>query len=136
MKYWLVKTDPDTYSWHDFLAEKETTWDGVRNYQARNNLGAMAVGDKVIVYHSVSGKCAMGCAEVTQAAFPDPKAAPDDGWLAVRLKAVLTFPRPISLAEIKVHPLLSGISLIKQSRLSVLPLSEEEFSIIIDLGSK
>lgn len=135
MRYWLVKTDPEAYSWSDFIADGETVWDGVRNYQARNNLRAMSNGDKVIVYHSVSDKCAMGFAEVSRTSFPDPKAPAEDGWVAVGLRVLLSFHSPVPLAAMKATPSLAGMALFKQSRLSVVPLTEEEFSTIVRLGS-
>ena len=136
MRYWLVKTDPEAYSWNDFVSDAETTWDGVRNYQARNNLREMNLGDQVIVYHSVSDKCAMGTAEVSQTSFPDPKAPAEAGWLAVGLRVLLSFPNPVSLSAMKATPSLAGLALFKQSRLSVSPLTEEEFLTIVRLGSK
>ena len=132
-QYWLVKSEPDAYSWETFLKDRRTSWDGVRNFQARNHLKGMKVGDAVFFYASVTGKAVLGVAEVSKAAYPDPTA--DEGeWVSVELKAKRTLSRPISLAEIKATPSLSKIALLRQGRLSVVSVSEAEFEQILKLS--
>jgi len=133
MNFWLVKQEPSKYSWEEFLKDKKTYWDGVRNYQARNNLKAMKKGDQVLFYHSVVGKQVMGVAQVTRESYPDPT-TDDDAWVVVDLKPVKSLKIPVTLEQVKSHPKLKEISLIKQSRLSVMPLTQSEFKIILDLG--
>jgi len=133
MDFWLVKQEPSKYSWEDFLKDKETYWDGVRNYQARNNLQAMKKGDRVLFYHSVVGKEVKGIARVAKEAYPDPT-ADDPAWVVVDLKPVKTLKVPVTLEQIKSHPGLKNISLIKQSRLSVMPITHDEYEIILALG--
>lgn len=132
-QYWLVKQEPEKYSWADFKRDRSTDWDGVRNYQARNNLTAMRKGDQVLFYASVSDKEVQGIATVTKTAYPDPT-TDDERWVAVRLKAGKTLPSPVTLAQIKDEAKLANIALIKQSRLSVLPLTKAEFDHILKLG--
>lgn len=131
MKYWLVKQEPEAYSFDDFLKDGKTDWTGVRNFQARNNLKTMKSGDKVLFYHSVSEKSVVGLAEVSREEFPDPT---DEKWVAVELKPVEKFSRSVSLDRIKTEEGLQNIALIKQSRLSVMPLSEGEFDLILKLA--
>ena len=131
--YWLVKQEPEAYSWDDFVKEGETYWDGVRNYQARNNLRAMKKGDLVFFYHSVSDKEIVGVAKVTREHYPDPTAKEGD-WLVVDLAAAKPMKKPVSLAQIKADKSLEDIALIKQSRLSVMPITEGEFRRILELG--
>jgi len=133
MQYWLVKQEPEKYPWAQFIKDKGTYWDGVRNYQARNNLRAMKKGDQVMYYHSVSEKSVVGVAKVTGEAYPDPTAKEGD-WSMVDLKPVKALSKPVSLEEIKNDSKLAEISLIKQSRLSVMPLREAEFKRILQLG--
>lgn len=133
MDYWLVKQEPSKYSWEEFLKDKKTYWDGVRNYQARNNLQKMKKGDSVLFYHSVVGKQVMGVARVTREAYPDPT-TDDPAWVVVDLKPVKSLKAPVTLEQIKAHPDLKDISLIKQSRLSVMPVTDAEFKIILELG--
>ena len=133
MNFWLVKQEPSKYSWEEFTKEKKTYWDGVRNYQARNNLIAMAKGDYVFFYHSVTGKEIMGIAEVDRESYPDPTTN-DHRWVVVDLKAIQALAEPVSLEDIKSHPQLGEISLVKQSRLSVMPLSRSEFKTILKMG--
>ena len=133
MQYWLVKQEPEKYPWAQFIKDKGTYWDGVRNYQARNNLRAMKKGDQVMYYHSVSEKSVVGVAKVTGEAYPDPTAKEGD-WSVVDLKPVKALSKPVSLEEIKNDSKLAEISLIKQSRLSVMPLREAEFKRILQLG--
>lgn len=132
-QYWLVKQEPEKYSWSDFTKDRTTDWDGVRNYQARNNLSAMCKGDQVLFYASVSDKEVHGIATVQKTAYPDPSTE-DDRWVAVKLKAGKKLPSPVSLAQVKAEPKLSEIALIKQSRLSVIPLRKPEFDLILKLG--
>ncbi len=133
MKYWLVKTDPKTYSWDDFLKEQSTPWDGVRNYQARNNLKDMKKGDRVLFYHSQTTKDVIGIAKVTKEYFQD-ATTDDERWVAVQLEPVKTFKHSVTLVQIKNEKKLQEIALIKQSRLSVMALTKDEYDIIIKLG--
>ena len=132
-QYLLVKQEPEKYSWRDFTKDRTTDWDGVRNYQARNNLQSMRKGDQVLFYASVSDKEVQGIATVQKTAYPDP-ATDDERWVAVKLKAGNKLPSPVSLAQIKAEPKLAEIALIKQSRLSVIPLRKTEFDRIVKLG--
>lgn len=129
--YWLVKQEPSEFSWDDFTAAGVALWDGVRNYAARNHLKAMRMGDEVLFYHSVEGKCVVGIARVSREWYPDPS---DDKWVVVELVPVRALARPVSLAEIKSRPELAEIPLIRQSRLSVMPLSSEQFSTLVAMG--
>ena len=131
--FWLVKQEPSQYSWENFVNDGETFWDGVRNYQARNNLKAMKKGDLVFFYHSITGKEIMGIAKVTREAYPDPTCN-DLRWVVVNLKPFKPLKQPVTLEEIKGHKDLQDISLIKQSRLSVMPLTKRESQIILKLG--
>lgn len=133
MRFWLIKQEPSKYSWEQFVDEKETYWDGVRNYQARNNLQAMKKGDRVLFYHSVVGKEIKGIARVTREAYPDPT-ADDPAWVVVDLKPVKPMKVPVTLEQVKSHAKLKEMALIKQSRLSVMPLTPAEFKIILELG--
>lgn len=132
MKYWMVKSEPNSYSWNDFVAKNEDIWDGVRNYQARNYLREMQVGDLVFFYHSGKEKAIVGIAEVSQEQFPDPK---DEAWTAVKLKVKSALKNVIPLASIKAEDRLSDLPMLKQSRLSVLPVGKEEFDILLKMGS-
>lgn len=131
MNYWLVKQEPEKYSFDDFLKEGGAMWTGVRNFQARNNLRAMKTGDKVLFYHSVSDKAIVGAAEVSREEFPDPT---DEKWIAVEIKPLGKFSKAVTLDEIKAEKTLENIALIKQSRLSVMPLTPEEFETILKLA--
>lgn len=133
MNYWLVKSEPNKYSWEKFVKDGETFWDGVRNYQARNNLKAMKKGDKVLFYHSNIGLCVVGIAEVTKEAYPDPT-IDDDRWVAVDLKPLMPLPETVPLAEMKQQPALAEMGLVKQSRLSVVDLKKKEYELILKLG--
>ena len=133
MQYWLVKQEPEKYPWAQFVEDKGTYWDGVRNYQARNNLRAMKEGDLVLYYHSVSEKAVVGIASVTTEAYPDPTAKEGD-WSVVDLKPLKAITEPVTLDQIKTDPKLSEIALIKQSRLSVMSLRVAEFKRILMLG--
>ena len=133
MNFWLVKQEPSKYSWDEFLKDKETYWDGVRNYQARNNLQKMKKGDLVFFYHSVVGKEVKGIATVSKEFYPDPTTE-DPRWVVVNLKPKKTMLIPVSLEVIKANKNLDAIALIKQSRLSVIPLTKKEFLIILKIG--
>ncbi len=135
MNYWLVKSEPDAYSWDDLVKDRKTAWTGVRNFQARINLKAMAKGDRVFFYHSVTGKCIVGEAEVQREYFPDPTAEEGD-WVCVELKPLHPLPRPVTLEEMKKEPKLAEISLLRQSRLSVMPLKESDYKTIMALARK
>ena len=127
--YWLVKQEPEAYSWDDFERDGRTDWTGVRNYLARKNLRAMRKGDPVLFYHSVSDKAVIGIAEVTREAFPDPTAREGD-WSAVELKPVKRLKKPVTLAQVRAEPKLRDIALLRCSRLSVQPLGKAEFDLI------
>ena len=131
--FWLVKQEPSSYSWSDFVAEGETSWTGVRNFAARNNLRKMRLGDEVLFYHSGDEKAVVGIAKVTRIAYPDPTAKEGD-WSTVDLAAVKPLPRAVTLREIKGNSRLKGIPLIRQSRLSVMPLAEPEFREIVKMA--
>ena len=130
---WLVKQEPETYSWDDFVRDGRTDWTGVRNFQARNNLRQMKVGDRVLFYHSGTGKSVVGVAEVAKAAYPDPT-ADDPQWVAVDLKPLEGLNEPVPLASIRYHAKLGNLPLIRQSQLSVMPLTKEEFETIVSMG--
>ena len=134
MNYWLVKSEPFKYSWEKFNQDGRTFWDGVRNYQARNNLKAMKEGDLVLFYHSNEGMCVVGIAKVVKEFYQDPT-TDDTNWVVVDLVPVETLKNPVTLAQIKVDDRLKDISLVRQGRLSVMPLKPEEFDRIIELGS-
>ena len=132
MNYWLVKQEPEKFSFDDLIKEGKTVWTGVRNFQARNNLREMRAGDKVLFYHSVSDKAVVGLAEVSRESFADPT---DEKWIAVEIKPLEKFAKRVALEEIKAREELQSIALIKQSRLSVLPLTREEFETIMKMAS-
>jgi predicted RNA-binding protein with PUA-like domain len=134
MHYWLVKSEPETYSWADLVRDGRICWDGVRNYQARNNLQQMQSGDMVLFYHSVSEKAIVGIAKVDKAAYPDPT-ADDPKWMAVDLVPFRDFRDPVTLEQIKQDRRLENIALLRQSRLSVMPLKAEEFDVLLALGN-
>ena len=131
--HWLVKQEPTKYPFEQLVKDRKTTWDGVRNYQARNNLQAMKKGDRVLYYHSNVGQEVVGVCEVSRAAFPDPT-TDDARWVAVELTAVKPLKKSVSLELIKSDPLLRDIALVKQSRLSVMPLDAKAFARIEKLG--
>ena len=133
-QFWLVKQEPQAYSWSAFVAEGGTAWTGVRNFQARNNLRAMAAGDLVLFYHSVSEKQVVGIARVEREAYPDPTAQEGD-WLCVDLAPVKPLDNPVSLETIKADPNLKGMPLVKQTRLSVVSLSSSQFDRLVALGT-
>ncbi len=127
--YWMVKQEPTAYGWSDFEKDGRTAWTGVRNFQARNNLRAMKKGDRVFYYHSVEGKEVVGIAEVAKEAYPDPTATEGD-WSCVDLVPVKALPKPVPLAGIKTNAKLKDIALLRQSRLSVMPVTQVEFAEI------
>ena len=133
-QYWLVKSEPESYAWTDLVRDGRTAWTGVRNFAARNNLSAMKRGDRVFFYESVTTKAIVGLAEVTKTAFPD-TTADEAGWVAVELKAVEPLKRPVSLAEIKAEPSLSNMGLVRRGRLSVSPVTAEEYKKILELAA-
>jgi predicted RNA-binding protein with PUA-like domain len=132
-QYWLVKSEPDAYAWSDLVKDKTTAWTGVRNYQARIHLNSMKRGDRALFYESVTTKAVVGIAEITKTAFPD-TTADESGWVAVQIKAVEPLAKPVTLSQIKAEPALKDIGLIRQSRLSVVPLSAEAYRRIVKLG--
>ncbi|MSU45897.1 MAG: EVE domain-containing protein [Lacunisphaera sp.] len=132
-QYWLVKQEPEDYSWDDFVRDGCTAWTGVRNYAARLHLKAMRAGDEVFYYHSGESKSVVGLARVTRAAYPDPTAS-EPGWVAVELAPVAPLARPVTLARIKAEVALQVIALVRQSRLSVMPLKPAEFARLKKLG--
>jgi predicted RNA-binding protein with PUA-like domain len=133
MNYWLVKQEPAAYSWDDFVRDAQTAWTGVRNFQARNNLRSMKVGDRVLFYHSVTDKSIVGEAEVIRTSYSDPTASEGD-WVAVDLKPIRALPRPVSLQEMKTEKKLAGIALLRSPRLSVMPVSKEQYRAILELS--
>jgi predicted RNA-binding protein with PUA-like domain len=133
--FWLVKQEPSAYSWSDFVAEGQTSWTGVRNYSARNNLRKMQNGDEVLFYHSGDDKAVVGIAKVIRTAYPDSTVKEGD-WSTVDLAPVKPLLRPVTLREIKSRPPLKGIALVRQSRLSVMPLAESEFREIVKMGAR
>ncbi len=133
--YWLVKSEPGAWSWDDHVKKGVEHWDGVRNYQAANNMKAMKVGDRAFFYHSVNEKAVVGTLEVVKEAYPDPTDA-SGRFVMVDFKALEPVERPVTLAEIKTEPGLEEIALVRQSRLSVMPLTEKEWKIIIDMSKR
>ena len=135
MAYWLFKSEPNTWSWDDRVAKGDAgeEWDGVRNYQARNNMRQMKLGDLGFFYHSVNEKQVVGVVEVCAESHQD-STTEDDRWDCVDVKAVAPFPRPVTLAEIKAEPKLADLALVKQSRLSVVPVSAAEWKLICKMG--
>ncbi|MBS1102790.1 EVE domain-containing protein [Gluconobacter sp. Dm-62] len=133
MAFWLVKSEPEAFSWAQQVHNGVEPWTGVRNYQARNNLSAMKNGDLAFFYHSVSEKRIVGVVEVVREAYPDPTAE-DPRWVCVDVKAMGAFARPVSLADIKADPDLAEMALLKQSRLSVAPVTEAEFRHLTQIG--
>jgi predicted RNA-binding protein with PUA-like domain len=130
---WLVKQEPEDYAWEAFVKDGKTSWDGVRNYQARNNLKAMAKGDKVLFYASGGPKEVVGITEVVKTAYPDPT-ADEPGWVSVCLKPVSTLKKPVTLVQIKADSLLKEMVLAKNSRLSVSPVTQAQYDRILELA--
>jgi predicted RNA-binding protein with PUA-like domain len=133
MNYWLMKTEPSTFSWGDLVRDKKTGWDGVRNFQARNNLKAMKKGDLAFIYHSMDDKAVVGIAKITKENYPDPK---DKDWVAVEISPEKKLKRPVTLAEVKADKRLVDMVLVKSSRLSVQPVTAAEFDMIVGLSEK
>ncbi|WP_128543588.1 EVE domain-containing protein [Larkinella soli] len=136
MNYWLVKSEPDTYSWDDFVRQGKAVWDGVRNFQARNNLASMKEGDQVLFYHSVTGKEIVGLARVIREAYPDPTIPDDPRWVVVELEPLMPLEKAVSLQRMKTDSRLQNLLLIRHSRLSVMPVGSEEFEWILALGQE
>ncbi len=135
MKYWLIKSEPSTYAWDDLVRDGKTYWDGVRNYQARNNIRTMKPGDLALYYHSVKEKSVVGVAKVVSEAYPDPSAV-DGDWSVVDFEPVHGLKKAVALDDIKAQRSLSEMVLVKQSRLSVQPVRKGEFDAIVKLGGK
>ena len=133
MAHWLMKSEPESYSWSDLVRDGSTEWDGVRNNAARLHLKAMNKGDEAFFYHSMSDKAVVGIMRITRTALPDPK---DVDWVSVRVEPVKALARPVTLSEIKAEPKLAKMELIRQSRLSVAPVREEEWQQILAMASK
>jgi predicted RNA-binding protein with PUA-like domain len=131
--FWLVKQEPSDYSWDDFVRDGGTSWTGVRNFAARNNLRRMAKGDHVLFYHSGEDKAVVGIAKVTRTAYKDPTSKEED-WSAVDLAPLKKLPGLVTLAEIKAKPQLKNIALVRQSRLSVMPLTSRDFDTIVKMA--
>ena len=132
-QHWLVKSEPEAYAWADLVRDRRTEWTGVRNYQARIHLNAMRVGDVVCFYESVTTKAVVGLARLSRTAAPDPTGE-EPGWVSVELTAVQPFAHPVTLAAIKADPAFAAIALLRQSRLSVMPLTPAQFDRIVALG--
>jgi predicted RNA-binding protein with PUA-like domain len=135
MAYWLAKSEPTTYSWDQFVKEKETCWSGVRNYAARLHLRAMKKGDEVFFYHSNEGTNIVGIAKVSKEAYPDPT-TDDDRWVAVDLKAVRKIKTPVTLDTIKKDKRLANMALVRLGRLSVQPVTEDEWKVVMELAGE
>jgi predicted RNA-binding protein with PUA-like domain len=133
MAFWLVKSEPSKYSWEQFEKDKQTFWDGVRNYAARIHLKAMKKGDQVLFYHSNEGLEIVGIAKVAKEAYQDPT-TDDDAWVVVDLKPYKRIKKPVNLAQIKADKRLSNMALVRLGRLSVQPVTEDEWNIIMELG--
>ncbi len=131
MAYWLLRSEPDAYGWDDLVRDGGTEWDGVRNYTARNFLKDMAVGDKALFYHSNTEKAAVGIMEITRAWKPD---GDKDQWASVAVKPVKKLPKPVTLAQLKAEPRLAKLEVLRQSRLSVTPVRDEEWPVLMELA--
>ena len=133
MSYWLAKSDPDTYGWSDLVRDGKTSWDGVRNYKARNYIRAMKPGDQVLFYHSGKEKSVVGAMKVLSGAYTD-RTAKEDIWSAIEVAAAWMLKNPVSLSRIKAEPSLRNIHLVRVARLSVMPLEKEQFQTIVSMG--
>lgn len=133
MNYWLVKSDPETYGWPELVKDGKTSWDGVRNYAARIHLNGMKKGDRVLFYHSNLDTAVMGISEVTRESYQDPTTQ-DERWVSVELKSVKALKKPVTLSAIKSEKSLKNIGLVRIGRLSVMPLTKEEFDVILEMG--
>jgi predicted RNA-binding protein with PUA-like domain len=135
MAYWLIKSEPFKYSWDQFMADKQTFWDGVRNYAARNNLRAMKKGDKALFYHSNEGLEMVGIAKVVKESYQDPT-TDEDAWVVVDFAPVKKLKRPVSLAQVKLEKRLANMALIRLGRLSVQPVTDEEWEIVMEMAGE
>jgi predicted RNA-binding protein with PUA-like domain len=133
MNYWLLKTEPGSFSWDDLVRDKKTGWDGVRNFQARSHLKAIKKGDLAFVYHTGEEKSVVGIAKVTKENYPDPK---DNEWVAIEIAPVNKLKNPVTLAQIKADKRLTNMVLVRASRLSVQPVKKDEFDMIIALSEE
>lgn len=133
LRYWLVKSEPFKYSWEDLVKDGWTYWDGVRNYEARNNIRGMAIGDQLLFYHSNENRAVVGIAEVIREHYQDPT-TDDDRWSVVDIKPLQALSSAVTLAEIKREPRLSNMQLVTRSRLSVSPVTADEFGVIVAMG--
>jgi predicted RNA-binding protein with PUA-like domain len=133
MAHWLMKSEPESYGWDDLVRDGGTEWDGVRNNAARLHLKAMRQGDEAFLYHSMSDKAVVGIMRIARAAQPDPR---DEDWVSVRVEPVKPLPRPVTLAEIKAEPSLAAMELIRQSRLSVAPVREDEWQTVLAMSRR
>lgn len=131
MNYWLIKSEPTAYSWDQLVADKKTNWEGVRNYQARNNLKLMKKGDIACFYHSMDQKSIVGLAKITKEYFDDPS---DTTWVAVEVSFYKKIKNPVSLAQIKADQRLTSMALVRSTRLSVQPVTPAEFEVILELS--
>lgn len=134
-RYWLMKSEPDAYGWDDLAGQGEGTWDGVRNYRARNNLAAMAVGDQAFFYHSNIGKEIVGIMTISEAGLPDPTDKTGK-WAAVKVKPGKKLPRPVTLAEIKAESRLADCEVVRLSRLSVCEFTRSEWDVVLEMAAK
>ena len=133
-RYWLTKSEPNKYAFDRLVADGRTTWDGVRNFEARNNLRAMKKGDLVLYYHSNEGKAVVGVARVEREAYPDPTS--EDDWSAVDIEPVRALARPVSLDELRSHPVLGKMMIFRRPRLSVVPVTPEEYELVLAVSKK
>lgn len=133
MKFWLIKSEPFKYSWQQLLIDGRTYWDGVRNYQARNNLKAMQEGDRAFFYHSNVDLSIMGIVEICRTHYPDPTIN-DPRWVAVDVRPIVSLPNPVMLNQIKANPKLSNMEMLRQGRLSVSPVRDDEWEEILKMG--
>ncbi|MCG4252770.1 EVE domain-containing protein [Acetobacter senegalensis] len=133
MAFWLVKSEPDAFSWDEQVANDVEPWTGVRNHQAKKNLAAMKVGDRAFFYHSNVQRAIVGVVEIVREAYPDPTAE-SGAWVCVDVKAIGPMSRPVTLAEIKQSPELEELALVRQSRLSVCPVSEAHWQVLCQMG--
>lgn len=134
MAHWMVKSEPDVYPFSQLVKEKKTAWEGVRNYEARNNLRAIKKGDLLLYYHSNEGKEIVGIAKVVREAYQDPTT--EDDWSAVDIAPVKKLAKPLTLAEVKAHKTLSKMALVKKSRISVVPVTESEYETVLALSGR
>jgi len=135
MNYWLIKTEPNAYSWDDLLDDKTTYWDGVRNYQARNNLKMMKNGDLCLFYHSVNEKSVVGVARVIKEHYQDPT-TDDDRWVVVDIVPDFSLKKPVTLVQVREDDNLSEMVLVRNTRLSVQPVAKNEFDVIVSMGQE